>query len=151
MPRSSAPDTPEEAETVFYFAFENGDLDAMADIWAHTEGVACIHPNAPRLTGYAQVMQSWRDILANTAGFRISVQTLHAYTDGRLSVHLVNETLVDENTRSRPVSVLATNAYHKTESGWRMVLHHASPAPSIADKPEDEDDADQPDGNVTLH
>ena len=151
IPERSAPDTPGKAETAFYSAFENGDVAAMEDIWAHTDSVVCIHPHAPRLMGYDEVMQSWRDILRNTAGFRISVQMLHHYTDEEVSVHFVNEVLIDESSRSQPVTILTTNAYHKTDSGWRMILHHASPAPASSDESEEEDDTDQVDGNVTLH
>lgn len=151
MPGTCEPDTPGKAETAFYSAFESGDVEAMANIWAHSDNVVCVHPHAPQLMGYDEVMQSWRDILRNTTGFRISVQMLHHYTDEEVSVRFVNETLIDENSHSRPVTVLATNAYQKTESGWRMVLHHASPGPSSSDDAEEEEDTERADGNITLH
>jgi len=49
-------------------------------------------------------------------------------------------------------TVLATNAYRRTDSGWRLVLHHASPSP----RPAEEDDAladqfEPDDSSVTLH
>jgi ketosteroid isomerase-like protein len=44
------------------------------------------------------------------------------------AVHHVLER-VDMHTPQGPVQgyVLATNVYHKTPQGWRMVVHHASP------------------------
>jgi hypothetical protein len=48
------------------------------------------------------------------------------------------------------VTVLATNAYRRTESGWLMVLHHASPAPQ-GGEPDDDAETDAPDSSVTLH
>ena len=48
------------------------------------------------------------------------------------------------------MTVLATNAYQKTESGWRIILHHASPGfgPSAGET----DDYPAPnDAGVTLH
>ena len=43
-------------------------------------------------------------------------------------VHNVLER-VEVLTETGPVNayVLATNVYHKTAQGWRMVAHHASP------------------------
>ena len=36
--------------------------------------------------------------------------------------------LADGNPRG---AAIATNVFMRTPSGWRMVLHHASPAPSL--------------------
>ena len=47
-----------------------------------------------------------------------------------LSVHSVYEHItVAGEPRTRP-PVVATNVYLRTERGWRMVAHHASPAPA---------------------
>lgn len=143
-------ESPEQAEAVFYAAFEDGDLEAMARIWAHNGDVVCVHPHGPQLVGYDQVMQSWGNILDNTAGFRITVQVVNHYDEGDVSVRFVNETLVNEHGDAAPVTVLATNAYQRTESGWRMVLHHASPAPR-AEQPGTEEHTDGPTYSVTLH
>lgn len=145
-----SPATADQAEAAFYTAFEDGDLEAMASLWVRSGHVVCVHPHAPQLVGYDQVMQSWQNILRNTTGFRISVQVIQHYTDDQMAVRFVNETLIDENSRADPVTIAATNAYQKTESGWRMVLHHASPAPASAEDaaadPEDETET-----GVTLH
>jgi ketosteroid isomerase-like protein len=44
------------------------------------------------------------------------------------AVHSVLER-VEMNTPEGPASsyVTATNVYHRTAHGWRMVIHHASP------------------------
>lgn len=143
-------ENPEQAEAVFYAAFEGGDLEAMARIWARSGDVVCVHPHGPQLVGYDQVMQSWENILDNTAGFRIAVQVVNQYDEGDVSVRFVNETLVNEHSDAAPVTVLATNAYQRTESGWRIVLHHASPAPQ-AEQPDADEHADEPTYSVTLH
>lgn len=141
---------PEQAEAVFYAAFENGDLEAMKKIWARSDDVVCVHPHGPQLVGYGPVMQSWRTILDNTAGFRIAVQLVNRFDDGDIAVRFVNETLVNENSDAEPVTVLATNAYRRTESGWRIVLHHASPTPQ-AEETGVEEGAEEPGSGVTLH
>lgn len=142
--------SPDQAEAVFYAAFENGDLEAMAEIWARSDDIVCVHPHGPQLLGYDEVMQGWRNILDNTAGFRITVRVVNHYSDEAMSVRFVMETLVNENSDAGPVTVLATNAYRRTESGWRIVLHHASPTPQ-AERDTANEDAHSPGTNVTLH
>ncbi|HSH43871.1 MAG TPA: nuclear transport factor 2 family protein [Arenicellales bacterium] len=142
--------SPDRAEELFYTAFETGDIDTMAGIWAQSEEIVCVHPNGPQLVGYGRIMQSWRSILENTAGFRVSVRLIHHYVDGNIAVRFVNETLINERSDAPPVTVLATNAYRRTGSGWQMVLHHASPAPR-GGEPDDDADTDAPAGSVTLH
>lgn len=141
---------PEQAEAVFYAAFENGDLEAMAGIWAHSDDVVCIHPHGPQLVGYGPVIQSWQTILDNAAGFRITVQLVNDYSDGDITVRFVNEILSNENSDGSPITVLATNAYRRTESGWRIVLHHASPTPRTQQSTADQDPETR-DADVTLH
>jgi hypothetical protein len=44
------------------------------------------------------------------------------------SIHSVLEKIeVMTNEGPREAYVIATNVYHKTAQGWRMVAHHASP------------------------
>jgi len=150
MTNRSDVQSPDRAEELFYTAFETGDLDTMANIWAQTEEIVCVHPNGPQLVGYRRVMQSWRSILENTTGFRLSVRLIHHYVDGDTAVRFVNETLINERSDVPPVTVLATNAYRRTESGWLMVLHHASPAPRSGE-PDDDAETDAPDSSITLH
>ena len=143
--------SPEQAEAVFYTAFENGDLETMAKIWSRADDIVCVHPHGPQLVGYKRIMQSWRNILDNTAGFRISVQLVNQIDDGDMAVRFVNETLINENSEARPVTVLATNAYRRTESGWRIVLHHASPPPQADEEQSAGDESEARDAGVTLH
>jgi len=50
-------------------------------------------------------------------------------------VHSVHEiiTVVGEK-RPRP-AVVATNVYLRTAAGWRMIVHHTSPAPGASSDP----------------
>lgn len=149
-PAPIALDTAEQAEAAFYAALENGDLNTMAAVWMHSDSVVCVHPGGPQLLGYDQVLKSWRKILGNSGGFRISAQLLHHSTDDQVSVRFLNEILFTEDDQSEPFTVLATNAYQRTESGWRLILHHASPSPRTAEEVEDER-SEQTDPDITLH
>jgi len=53
-----------------------------------------------------------------------------------LSVHSAHANFVlphQTQREARPVRIVATNVYLRTAAGWRMIVHHASPAP--AEKP----------------
>lgn len=146
----SVPTSADQAQEAFYSAFETGDLESMADVWELSDTVACVHPDGPELLGYQQIMESWREILASTSGLRITVEILEQYDTPQLSIRFVSETLFNETGQSEAVTVLATNVYRKTESGWRMVVHHASPIHRTSEQASD-DSANNWDGGVTLH
>ena len=56
--------TPQEAEAAFYEAFVKRDLEGMMAVWADDDEVYCVHPRGPRVTGVAQVRESWRQVFA---------------------------------------------------------------------------------------
>ncbi len=124
--------TPQDAETAFYEAFENADLEAMMAVWAEDEEVVCVHPSGPRLTGHAQIRESWRQIFANGPSLRFHL-TGQQYLRGMLlSVHSVYENIVVTGETAPRNPIIATNIFLLTEKGWRMLLHHACPAPVSA-------------------
>jgi uncharacterized protein (TIGR02246 family) len=122
--------TPQDAEAAFYEAFEKGDLDTMMAVWADDEDIVCVHPGGPRLAGVEQVREAWRQIFGGGQTLRFRLRQLHAVTGMTLVVHSVYEQIsVAGEARARQ-PVIATNVYMRTENGWRMVVHHASPAPA---------------------
>ena len=122
--------TPQEAEAAFYEAFEKSDLEAMMSVWADEEDIVCVHPGGARLAGVEQVREAWRQIFAGGQTLRFRLRQQQALNGMTLVVHSVYEQItVASEARARP-AVIATNVYRRTESGWRMVVHHASPAPA---------------------
>jgi hypothetical protein len=49
-----------------------------------------------------------------------------------LAVHSVFERFVIPQAKpeAQPAPIVATNVYLRTAAGWRMIVHHASPAPA---------------------
>ena len=119
--------TPDEAETAFYTAFANTDLDAMMAVWLDSDTISCVHPVGPRINGREAVRGSWAGIFRNSGSLKFRLAEVQRTQDGLLAVHVLHEhiTLPGE-TGERPPAV-ATNVYQLTEQGWRMILHHASP------------------------
>ena len=131
--------TAQDAENAFYEALERCDLDGMMAVWAEDEDIVCVHPGGPRLTGQDQVRESWAQIFAGGPGARVSVAQQVAISAMMIAVHSVHENFTLEGAARRdvtPLPVVATNVYLRTAAGWRMIVHHASPAPAQSEAPE---------------
>jgi uncharacterized protein (TIGR02246 family) len=122
--------TAQDAENAFYEALERADLDAMMAVWSEDEEIVCVHPAGQRLSGQAQVRDAWRQMFAGGPGMRVQVTQRVAVAGMMVAVHSVHENItVSGERRARP-PIIATNVYLRTPAGWRMVAHHASPAPA---------------------
>jgi ketosteroid isomerase-like protein len=120
--------TAQDAENAFYEALERCDLEGMMAVWAEDEEIVCVHPGGPRLTGQAQVRDSWAKIFAGGPRARLQVTQQVAISAMMLAVHSLHENFSVQDAPTVPV--LATNVYLRTAAGWRMIVHHASPAPA---------------------
>ena len=124
--------TAQDAENAFYEALEHADLEGMMAVWAEDEEIICVHPTGPRLSGSDQVRESWAKIFASGAGPRVHITQQVAVTGMMIAVHSVHENFTIEGDARAQVPVIATNVYLRTAAGWRMIVHHASPAPMQA-------------------
>ncbi len=133
MPRLARPllfASSDECERAYYDALENADIDAAVDLWLEDPEVCCVHPGGPRLLGHAAVTGSWRAILAH-GPLRIHASSKKTLETPTIALHnVVEEIVVQQGRTQKIVHVIATNAFVKTPSGWKMVLHHASEAPA---------------------
>jgi uncharacterized protein (TIGR02246 family) len=120
--------TAQDAENAFYEALERGDLEGMMAVWAEDEDIICVHPTGPRLSGQDQVRESWAKIFSGGAGPRVHITQQVAVTAMMIAVHSVHENFTIEGDARAQVPVVATNVYLRTAAGWRMIVHHASPA-----------------------
>jgi uncharacterized protein (TIGR02246 family) len=124
--------TAQDAENAFYEALERCDLDGMMAVWAEDEEVVCVHPAGARLTGQDQVRESWAKLFAAGPRARLRIEQQVAISGMMLAVHSVFETfsLQGQKAEAQPLPIVATNVYLRTAAGWRMIVHHASPAPA---------------------
>ena len=117
----------DDIETAFYEALQRGDIEALMGCWADDDEVFCVHPGGPRLVGTAAIRAAFEQMFGNGAihATPARVRKVQALAS---AVHNVLER-VDVLTAEGPrhAFVLATNVYHNTPQGWRMVAHHASP------------------------
>ena len=131
MPRSRSKlfPTPDDAETAFYDAFERADIAAMMAVWAESDEIVCIHPQGPRLAGFEAVREGWAQIFAGGAQLRVRTTEERRFDGQTLAVHNVIELVARAGVEGEPTQVMATNVFELTEGGWRMIVHHATPAP----------------------
>jgi uncharacterized protein (TIGR02246 family) len=126
--------TAQDAENAFYEALERCDLEGMMAVWAEDEEIVCVHPAGSRLSGQDQVRESWAKIFAGGPRARVRTEQQVAISGMMLAVHSVFETFTlpgkPAGPEQQPVPVIATNVYLRTAAGWRMIVHHASPAPA---------------------
>lgn len=127
--------TPQDAEAAFYTALERADLAAMMAVWADDEDIVCIHPMGPRLRGHASVRQGWQKLFAGGGRMHFQLGETQRFQGSLLAIHVVQENiLLRDDPKPRP-PLVATNVYQLTGRGWRMILHHASPAPGAPQDP----------------
>ncbi len=127
--------TPTDAAMAFYQAFEAKDLDAMMATWAEDEDIVCVHPGGARHVGYDAVRQGWEQLFAGDArlAFRLE-QVVVIETVGLAMQSVVEHITIGNDGKSRGTAV-CTNVFLRTPYGWRMVMHHASPAPAAPVEP----------------
>ena len=120
--------TPDDAEQAFYEALEQRDLDALMSVWSEDDEIVCVHPGGPRTVGHGPVRAAWAEVLAN-GPVRIRIAQVHANHGMMVAVHnLIEQIIVTSPQGQQVVQVVASNVYFKGPAGWRLVLHHASPA-----------------------
>ena len=130
------------ANSSFYAALEACDLDAMAEVWEHSDRIVVTHPGWPMLRGWARVAGSWDAIFRNTGYIQFVL------TDEAVNIHgdtawvTLDENIIqsvdDETVPEGELSPLAgarataINVFVRDGSGdaggrWVMVAHHSAP------------------------
>ena len=120
-----------EANSAFYAALESCDLDAMADLWEHSDRVSVTHPGWPMLRGWAKVAGSWDAIFRNTGYIQFVLTDEQVVVVGDTAWVTLDENILqsagsDELSGSRATAV---NLFGRARDGdgWVMVVHHSSP------------------------
>ena len=117
----------DEIEAAFYEALQKGDIEKLMACWADEDEVVCVHPGGPRVVGVLAIRAAF-DAMFSNGSIRARPQQVRKVESLTSVVHNVLER-IEVLTQGGPAHayVLATNVYHRTAQGWRMVAHHASP------------------------
>ena len=119
--------TADDVEDAFYRALQNGDIDKLMACWADDDDIVCIHPGGPRVVGAIAIRATFEAMFSN-GSIRAWPERARKTQAVASAVHSVLEK-VEMLAPSGPQHawVIATNVYHRTAQGWRLVVHHASP------------------------
>ena len=117
----------DEIETQFYEALRDGDIDKLMRCWADEDEICCVHPGGSCIVGAGAIRAAFDAMFANGTirATPMRVRKIEALSSSVHSVIEKIEVMTPEGPRE--AYVIATNVYHKTAQGWRMVAHHASP------------------------
>ena len=117
----------DEVEAAFYRALQNADIDKLMACWADEDEIVCIHPGGPRVVGAVAIRATFEAMFAN-GSIRAWPERVRKTVSVASAVHnLLEKVEVLTPEGPRHAWVIATNVYHKTAQGWRLVAHHASP------------------------
>jgi hypothetical protein len=122
----------EFANDVFYQAFAAADLTAMDAIWAEQPNVFCVHPGWAPITSRAEVMASWREILANAPPIPVSCVVPKVTVFGEVGLVCCYERFGKQH-------LVASNLFIRADRRWRMIHHHASPLARVPEEAKVED------------
>ena len=128
----------EEANRALYVAVENGDLDAMAALWAPDDDAnpsVCVHPGWSPVLGRARILRSWALVMAGTPYIQFFLTDVRTRVVGDVAVVSCAENILtaaaagvgDTAEGFTGGHVVATNVFRRTEDGWQAIVHHASP------------------------
>jgi ketosteroid isomerase-like protein len=118
----------DDIEAAFYDALQRGDLEKLMACWADEDEIFCIHPGGPRVVGATAIRATFEAMFADGGAVRAWPERVRKIESVASSVHNLVER-VEVVTPNGPTNawVIATNVYHRTAQGWRLVAHHASP------------------------
>jgi ketosteroid isomerase-like protein len=120
--------TPDDTEAAFYEGLRKGDVDLLMSCWADEDDIACIHPGGVRLLGAASIRAAFESMFGDGGAIPVTAENIRRVDSLASAVHHVLERVtVATAAGTQHAYVTATNVYHKTAQGWRLVVHHASP------------------------
>jgi ketosteroid isomerase-like protein len=121
---------PDDIEQAFYEALHNADIEQLMACWAEEDDIVCVHPGGTRMIGAGAIRTTF-EAMFNTGSVQAFPERVHKVQSLASAVHhLIERVDVITQQGASQAYVIATNVYHKTPQGWRMVAHHASHATS---------------------
>lgn len=129
-----------EANKKFYVALGDRNIDLMRTVFVRDSRAGCTHPGWVMLRGWDAIMQSWENVFDPEDKLNIKLHNVTVDIKGDTAwVTCIQElTYVRREPVMMNVSV-STNIFERTESGWLMVIHHASPVPFETEEESEED------------
>jgi ketosteroid isomerase-like protein len=126
------------ANQAFYDAFEARDMDAMSDVWEHSDRSLCTHPGWATLRGWGHVAASFFALFQNRDSIQFILTNEKLAVQGDVGWVSVDENILGEQSGS---TVAALNMFVRDGRDvegegdrWLLVCHHGSvviPSPPV--------------------
>ena len=131
MPPIAEEERVREANRAFYEAFESRDLDAMSELWEHSDRVLCTHPGWGTLRGWPAVASSFFALFQGRGQLQFLLTGEHVAVEGDVAWVSVEENLLGDQGGA---TVAALNLFARHGGAWRVLAHHGSSvlAPPVA-------------------
>ena len=119
--------TADDVEAAFYEALQTADIEKLMACWADDDEIVCVHPGGPRVVGHGAIRAAFDAMFSNGSIAAVPLQVRKVESLASVVHNVLERIAVMTGSGIVQAYVLATNVYHKTPQGWRMVAHHASP------------------------
>ncbi len=119
-----------EVNERFYKALGTRDLELMDTVWVKDSRAGCVHPGWIILQGWQAIRQSWENVFDPRDQVDIKLSEITVEVKGNAAWVTCIQQLIYINRDPIMINVSqATNIFERHDSGWLMILHHASPIP----------------------
>lgn len=126
-----------QANSLFYRAFSDKNLQDMENLWCKDSTATCIHPSGKPMVGYKAVCDGWRRMFEATGSFQrawMEPHNIHIAVKGASMAviscdeHVYLRRFVRGQKRATELinKLTATNIFRKIDGRWYMFHHHAS-------------------------
>jgi len=113
----------------FYDAFEARDVDAMEACCNTTAHAQCLHPAGVWLRGWDEVRPGWEHLFANIGYIEFELSDIRVHVLDPIGiVTCVERVTIPGSGGATVTEIAATNLFVLGDDGWRLLIHHASPA-----------------------
>jgi ketosteroid isomerase-like protein len=106
----------------FYQAFEAADLDAMSDLWEHSDRVTCVHPGWTILRGWSAVAASWAALFQSPERLQFILTNEQVVVEGATAWVTLDENIIGAESGT----VTSVNLFVRDGATWRVVGHHGT-------------------------
>lgn len=132
--KQSPEETLRVANQNFYAAFESLDIAQMESVWAHDDGVQCVHPGWDLLMGWEEVRGRWARIFASAKRVRIALSSVWIRVEGDTGWVACTEHITTAFADGFDEAIVqATNIFVFRNGQWLLAAHHASQLPAVSD------------------
>jgi ketosteroid isomerase-like protein len=115
---------------MFYKALGTRNLELMDQVWVKDSRAGCVHPGWIMLSGWQAIRQSWENVFDPNDQVDIRLSNITVEIKGDVAWVACIQQLIYINRDPIGINMSqSTNIFERHDSGWRMILHHASPIP----------------------